>query len=550
MFTSKLKKINSEAALLFLILLLGAILRFHGIHFGEPFKYHPDEVKLVTQAGQLLDSHFMDKDVFFAFGVYPIFYTLILSALMAGFILVALLTGYFDSLAFARVFYEQHSFTFVLLGRYLVACLGILSIYLLYRILRELYNNKTALLGAALLAVNFVHVRNSHFSTVDVPVTFFVLAAFFYIILILQRPGTRNYFLAAFFMAAAVATKYSAFLIVLPFAFVHLYMVIKSGSGIRHVVNKNLLVAKVTAIVAFLLFCPLFLLNFSRTINGLLRVQNFEKVGKIGSGGGFLSYWTGDQSPGFGVFYPNSIPATLGYVLTAFILIGVVFMIVRHRKEDIAILLFVIPTYFFFEDMSYKAMRHILPLMPFFSAAAALAIIWFCEKLFKKELAQYAAIVGILSGFIIAGSAGSLHYMNRLNDPEPRSLALHWVEQNIPAGAKIAVESFPPYLPGLFTPDSLGPGDYRIIDMNLNTRVTTLADSLVHSMRRDSVHYYIADGFTRHFFSWKYTEKRYPEITRDRKNLFRWLENNADLLADFRPLDENIQPFILIYKLK
>jgi len=225
-------------------------------------------------------------------------------------------------------------------------------------------------------------------------------------------------------------------------------------------------------------------------------------------------------------------------------------MAIRHRREDLAILLFTLPTYFFFEDMSYKAMRHILPLMPFFSTAAALAITWFCEKLFKKQPAQTAAIAGIVLGFVIAGSGGSLRYMNRLNDPDPRTLALNWVKHNIPADAKVAVESFPPYLPGLFASDSLQSGDYRIVATSLNDKVIHVADSLVHSLLQDSVHYYIADGFTRHFFSWKYTKKRYPEIAADRENLFRWLENNADLLADFRPNDENIQPFIMIYKLK
>ena len=83
------KNYKPEVILLFLILIVAAVLRFYGIRFGEPFKYHPDEVKLVTQAGYLLNTKFLDKDAFFAFGIYPLFYTIILSALMAGFILIA-----------------------------------------------------------------------------------------------------------------------------------------------------------------------------------------------------------------------------------------------------------------------------------------------------------------------------------------------------------------------------------------------------------------------------------------------------------------------------
>ncbi len=143
------KKIRPETIFLFIILTVSAILRFYGIRFGMPFKYHPDEVKLVTQAGLLLSTKFMAKDAFFAFGIYPLFYTIILSVIMAGFILIAVLTGYFESFEYAKVFYEQHSFTFILLGRYLVAILGIISVYILFKILKELYSKKIAFTGSA-----------------------------------------------------------------------------------------------------------------------------------------------------------------------------------------------------------------------------------------------------------------------------------------------------------------------------------------------------------------------------------------------------------------
>ena len=550
MLIPTVKNYKPEVIFLFLILIVAAVLRFYGIRFGEPFKYHPDELKLVTQAGYLLSTKFMDKDAFFAFGIYPLFYTIILSALMAGFILIAVLTGYFESFEYAKIFYEQSSFTFFMLGRYFVAILGILSVYFLYKILKELYSKKIAITGASLLAVNFIHVRNSHFSTVDIPATFFALVAIYFTAKILNEPQRKFYIFASFFVACAVAAKYSLFLVVLPLLYAHIVQAVKNKPVIKRLFNTNLFLSFFTGLLTFLLFCPLFILDLRRTLNGLLRIQSFEKVGKIGSGGGIMSYWTGDQSPGFGVFYPNSIPTTFGVILTLFIIIGLVLQIIRHRKEDILLLLFVVPTYFFFEDMSYKAMRHIMPIIPLLLASGAIGIVWFSEKLFKKEIMKFAALAGIIFGIGISGVVGSFHYLVMLNQVDPRTRALEWVTKNINPGTKIAVESFPPYLPGLFEKDNPENNSYIVTRMNLWDKVPALSDSLIKTLRDKEIQYYIADGFTRQIFSWKYTRIKYPVIVDDRQVFFTWLEANSGIVEEFIPEDEHIQPFIIIYKIK
>ena len=535
---------------LFIILLIASILRFYSIDFGEPFNYHPDEGKLVKQAGNFLNTHFIDIDVYFMTGVYPVLYTLVLAVLMAGFIVVLLLTGRIDGLQNAVMFYEENRFLFILLGRYFVAILGIFSVYLLYRIIKRLYRSPwLALTGAALLAVNFVHVRNSHFNTVDVPATFLVLCSFYYIAGVLEDPSRRNYFLASLFAAAAVAAKYSFFWIALPLVYAHFYHAWQDRVDLKKVFNGRALIAVITSVTGFLLFCPMFILDFQRTFSRLLRVQSFEKVGKIGSGGGFLSYWTGDQSPGFGVFYPNSIPTTLGIMLTVLIITGIVIQLYRHKKQDILLLLFALPMYFYFDHLSYKAMRHILPVIPVLLVSGAVAVMWISEGLFKNPVLKFSAFSGILIGLVISGTVSSWNYMSELKKTDPRTRATQWVEKNVTPGSRFAVESFPPYLPDLFNqddPDKL----YDITRLNLHYKYPAVADSMIDRFQNGDFDYYIADGFTRHIFSWKYTRKKYTGLVGDRYRLFQWLDTEAKVAAEFRPDNEYIQPFVIIYTLK
>jgi hypothetical protein len=536
--------------MLIFVLVVAMILRFYAIRFGEPYRYHPDEVKLLSTAGRLLQTHFVDREAYFAYGIYPVFYTMLLSVLIGGYILFNVIIGRFESIESAQIVYEQNSFQFLLIGRYFVALLGVLSVLLLYGILKRLYSQKTAFIGAALLAVNFVHVRNSHFSTVDVPVTFWTLAAMYFCAGILNDPRRRNYILAAVGVAFAVATKFSLVFLVCPLIFCHIVATSDKKSMWRLFVDKNLLRAAASGAVAFILACPLFLIDFQRTWGGAMRTKKFEAVGKIGSGGGPLSYWTGNQAEGFGVFYPNSIPDTFGLLLTLFVILGLVVLIVRHRKGDLLLLAFVVPTYLMFENMAYRAMRHILPIIPFLLTAGACAILWVSGMLFRRKSIWMIATAAIVVYIAVLNTVRVVDYLSHLKRVDPRSLASAWVVRNVPVSAKIAVESFPPFLPGYMEDEDTGSENYRIFEMDLTLKEKKRSEQLISLLKQEKISYYISDGFTRQIFRWDVTRIKYPDIVADRHSFFSWLESENELVAEFVPLDEKIQPAISVYRLK
>ncbi|MBN1997988.1 glycosyltransferase family 39 protein [candidate division KSB1 bacterium] len=533
--------------ILIAILLVSAGLRFYSIHFGEPFRYHPDEVKLLSTAGRLLQSKFVDSDAYFAYGVYPVFFTLLLAVLIGVFIIMNILTGRFASFDDARILYENNPFPFLAVGRYFVAFLGICTVYVMYRLLKRMYNKTVAILGAALLAVNFVHVRNSHFSTVDVPATFFTLLGLYFCALIIEKPRLRYYLFAAVFIGWAFATKFSLFFLALPFIYAHFCASYTEKSFVTRLLSKNFWIGSVTGVVAFVLACPIIFLNFEKTWGGIMRTKNFESAGKIGSGGALLSYWTGQQSEGFGVFYPNSIPHTFGVLLTLIAVLGIFYLWIRHRKQDILLLAFFIPSYIMFEGMAYRAMRHILPLIPVILAAVAV----FLGRLFiifgsKKR--KYIIVVTMLA-LLGSSVARTTFYLYYLGQPDPRSQALEWCLEHIPESSSVAVESFPPFLPGYNGNEVKGSTRYNIFEMNLLQKDSRLSSKLVKTIAQDSINYYIMDGFTRHVFDWEQTYRRYPEIIKDRQKFFQWLNSHSRIVAEFKPANDKIQPFIRIYRI-
>jgi hypothetical protein len=524
--------------------IVGAILRVYGIDFGRPFFYHPDEIKLVAQAARLLEARFMDKDVFFAIGVYPPFYTYVLALLMGTYIGANLLFGRYESIGQVMQAYFDHPFEYFLLGRLFVAVLGVASIVLIYLLGKRLYSRNVGLVAALFLAVNALHVRNSHFNTVDVPVTILALTFLLLCSGLMKTPRRRYYIGCATLLSLTVATKFSMGLLVLPFLVAHSLHVTRDHL-VRTFFSRNFWIAVVTGLVVFTLACPLFVLDFDESLGGVLGTKKFESVGKIGSGGGLFSYWTGQQAEGFGVFFPNSIPATFGVLLTALCVLGLLVQFYRHRREDLLILSFLIPSYLLFESMSIKAMRHILPLVPLLMISASLLLIEMNRWLRSRN----ARVIPYLFGFIVAvqGIYLSAGYHTALAATDPRAQAYDWVRQHVNPGSTLAVENFPPT--PLEEQAYRADTTYQIISMDLTRKQPSMADSLIRVLEDRGVSFYISDSFTRAIFSWPETMDRYHRIVRDRNRLFSWVREQAVSNVSFKSTHSKIQPSITIYQL-
>ena len=174
------------AALLALILILGAIFRFTGVNWDEGTHLHPDErfltmvVSTITFPGgdavrqpppgcdkwggyfdtacSPLDPYSYQEFPLFVYGTFPIFLTRFVGEISS-------LTGY-D---------EIH-----LVGRVLSALFDLSTVLLIFFIGRRMYGVRAGLLGALFLASSVLDIQQSHFFTVDTFTNVPILIAFWY----------------------------------------------------------------------------------------------------------------------------------------------------------------------------------------------------------------------------------------------------------------------------------------------------------------------------------------------------------------------------------
>jgi len=156
-----------EHKLLFVILILGFILRILPILWGVPLNphvrgYHPDEPKSYRT---ILNFPSLSTP-FKGYGT-TVQYVLGVLLLPVKVFMVKLM-GRHDAYAVIAL----------VLSRLASVLLGTGTVYLIYRLGNELFDKKVAILSAALLATSFYHTLNSALITLDVSMSFMLTANF------------------------------------------------------------------------------------------------------------------------------------------------------------------------------------------------------------------------------------------------------------------------------------------------------------------------------------------------------------------------------------
>ncbi|MCA1650863.1 MAG: phospholipid carrier-dependent glycosyltransferase, partial [Acidobacteria bacterium] len=145
------------------VLLVAAILRFWALGHGIPFALGVDEPEIMERSVRIMKTgtfnpHFFD---------YPGFYIHLQAAVASFRFLVGAIGGAWGSLDQAPVE------AFYLWGRAVTALFGVATVLLVFHVGMR-WGARYALLAAGLMAVLPAHVRESHYVTTDVPLTFFV----------------------------------------------------------------------------------------------------------------------------------------------------------------------------------------------------------------------------------------------------------------------------------------------------------------------------------------------------------------------------------------
>ena len=307
-----------------------------------------------------------------------------------------------------------------LTARVVIVVLALAGVAAAWWLGERAYGPIAGAVAAAFTAVEATHVAYSHVAVTDVPLTLGVAAC-----LALCVTGRLEW--AGVAAGLAASAKYPGIFLAVP--------IVVAGWRLW----RRVAVSLALAVAAFLATSPFVAVHPLQAWDEASRVQRLAREGWLGFE---HDHWAGiafSSRLWHGVG-PALLVAALGLVLALF----------RRSRTDLVLVAFVVV--YFLDLLTIRAHfdRYVLPLVPPLGALAGRV--------------RYLAPVTLL--LLVVPLAWSIRDDRRLTRTDPRITAYHWIERNLPQGAKIAADSSTPPLAGFDELPLQLPGPGRPHDPN------------------------------------------------------------------------------------
>lgn len=526
---------------LFFVLLFGFVLRILGIGFG--IGYHPDErhIAFVLESLKITD---LNPHSFAYGGLY--------------YYLQWLISWCFYP--FSRG-YENYIFY----GRLFSVFSGTLTVYLVYRIGREISGKKAGLFSAFLLATSTLHLQNSTFATVDILLVFFMTAVLFFLVRYQFYALRTDLYAASVFFSAACSVKISAVSLGILFLGIFLEKLSRSRNHSKEDtkrVLKNFLISIVLFFVTNFIFQPYAWIDFTHYWADLS-----QQIGMVK--GQWVPPYTMQYVDTNAYIYPlEQMVWGMGLLQSVLVAIGVLYTAVRifKGKGSPAVILLFIWSFIFFAVVGryqVKFPRYLLPIYPTLCLFGGIFLGNIYERSSNVKGAikktYFVALIGICA-------LSPLSYIQVYLQPHIWDQASRWIYENIPSGSVILSEDWddtlPVSLPGFSqTKFKVGEKDYKLAIYN------TDSDEVVQTISRQLADAdYIVLPTSRGAYALLQDTKRLPISTAYYRKLFagqlgydflqsfRVSSRLGPLSVDDRVMDESISvythPRVVVFKNK
>ena len=337
--------------------------------------------------------------------------------------------GVFGSPADLVASWRTHWEPFFLLSRLQSAALGTLTVLAIYRMGLRIFDRETAVVAAFLLALAFLHARDSHFGTADVAMTLMVLLSLNLLMRAHIEPVGIHFIMAGCLGGLAMATKYNAVLLFVPLAAsVALHVHASPGARVAALVDRRILLFTVPFGLTYLVAAPYTLLAFDRFLEATQMVQE-----GLQTGSGFADL-------GYGWIYHLTFTLRYGVGVPLLVasLIGLIVAVRQDARHALLLCAFPIAYYWVAGSSRWVFARYMVPMVPFLCLLAAVAIAWSSRRFSaSRSGGRMLAAVGLTIAVVFPSASGVLKLDRLLARPDSRVVAAHVVRQHVPAGSTV-----------------------------------------------------------------------------------------------------------------
>ncbi|MBI4039365.1 glycosyltransferase family 39 protein [Candidatus Daviesbacteria bacterium] len=289
MFGKQAKLASGNLALV-IILFLAALVRFYGLFPNTLL--HPDEPHLLASGQKIAKNVLTNFDFSADVSQYPYKYgssmyylhgALQTGALLGIYALHSLLPHLLENFpqkSDLLTFLTDtglYNYQNLLLteSRLVTALFGIGTVLLTFLIGRRLFGYPVGILAALILTFAPLHVRDSHYATVDIPQLFFILLSVFWLIKVFQTGKTRFYLLAGLTIGFATSLKYFPIAVLL-YPLAHFL-----GAGRQKLLDQKFWLGWAMMPIGFLVSSPTLPFHFGDFLNTLIISSQWYAPGVV-----------------------------------------------------------------------------------------------------------------------------------------------------------------------------------------------------------------------------------------------------------------------------
>jgi hypothetical protein len=282
---------------------------------------------------------------------------------------------------------------FITIGRFIAILFSIGTIIVVYRIGKKIKNRDVGLIAMLFLAFNCFYMRESRFLYYNVPVSFFIMLGFLFILDIFFLGRKRDYILAGLTIGIGTALNYQGIFLIIPFFVAHFFRDKNTIGLSKRIFEKKILLCFASIVLSFILCTPYVLWQFNTFLErlnfNLARLNQaklFESAPKIN---GYLDY--------FLMFFKYDC------LFLSLAMLGI-WCCIKNKK---GILLLSFPLFFY---TCYGAAKEvhpewIVPIIPFLALLAACFLVDLVKKTTfslrnKKLLLFFSSLVIVIPSLV------------------------------------------------------------------------------------------------------------------------------------------------------
>lgn len=295
----------------------------------------------------------------------------------------------------------------VLFGRILEILFGSLCVLLTYVIGKKIFDEKTALLASAFLAISPAFFFFNGTMLTEIISTFFSLLGIYFFI-------NKKYLGSGAFFGTAFITRFLQL-----FVFIAIILVITIFDRKNIKKYAKLIAGFIVATVPYLILNQI---AYNNTLFPFLQQLFLSK------NTGWLNYQP------ISYYFIELFKENFLYL---FFIVGIL-LVLKGKGINKKIITFVLLLFFiFFNSINQKEMRFLIVLFPYMYLLVAFSIIYFIDK-FKNNASKYAVIFFIIVSFFVSTFTITTYYKNEINKADQYAFLQDKLEK---ANGKIWISS-------------------------------------------------------------------------------------------------------------